>query len=179
MRTNVHERRLAGDPGPLIDSLASAGDRLWPGDRWPAMRLDRALGPGARGGHGPIRYFVESYEPGRRVVFRFSPDFPVDGTHRFEVVDGRVLRHVAEGRTRGWMILGWPLAIRWLHDALLEDALDQAEADLAGRPLVRRPLGRGVRLLRAALARRATRSGRPRPGRRSPSGARPRGARLR
>jgi hypothetical protein len=166
MRTNIHERRLAGDPGPLIDSLASPEDRLWPRDRWPPMRFDRHLGPGARGGHDAIRYRVESYEPGRRVVFRFTPDFPVDGTHGFEVVDGRVLRHVAEGRTRGWMILGWPLAIRWLHDALLEDALDQAEADLAGRPLVRRPLGLWVRLLRAALARRAKR-----PAGRAPGGS--------
>jgi antitoxin (DNA-binding transcriptional repressor) of toxin-antitoxin stability system len=49
---NVHERVFPAPPaqvGALIDTLASADDRLWPGDRWPPMRFDRALSVGARG----------------------------------------------------------------------------------------------------------------------------------
>jgi len=71
---NIHERALdatAEKVGLLIDGLGSANDLLWPVDRWPAMRLDRPLGVGAVGGHGPIRYCVESYSPGRSVQFRF------------------------------------------------------------------------------------------------------------
>ncbi|MDQ3135435.1 MAG: hypothetical protein M3Q76_11655, partial [Acidobacteriota bacterium] len=65
---NVHERILQSPfaaAGELIDKLASRDDLLWPRERWPAMKLDRPLGVGAKGGHGPIRYVVEAYEPGR------------------------------------------------------------------------------------------------------------------
>jgi hypothetical protein len=58
MIRNVHERDLAAAPseaGALIDGLAGEHDRLWPSERWPAMRLDRPLAVGASGGHGRIR----------------------------------------------------------------------------------------------------------------------------
>ena len=42
-----------GVAGRLLDGLSAADDRLWPKDRWPAMRFDRPLKVGARGGHGP------------------------------------------------------------------------------------------------------------------------------
>jgi hypothetical protein len=165
MIRNVHERTLAATPeevGALIDSLSSPGDRLWPSARWPAMRLDAPLARGARGGHGPIRYWVESYEPGARVVFRFEHASRLVGTHRFELEPasgrGTVLRHVAEGRPYGWMRLGWPLCFRWLHDAAVEDALDRAQAELAGRAWEPRPLGAWVMAVRWAAAKRRTRS---------------------
>jgi hypothetical protein len=44
MITNVHERVLDAPPteiGTLTDGLASDGDRLWPSDCRPPMRLDR------------------------------------------------------------------------------------------------------------------------------------------
>jgi hypothetical protein len=69
MICNVHQRSLAvpvAEAGFLIDGLAGPDDRLWPSDRWPAMRFDRPLGVGARGGHGPVRYAVGAYVPGRR-----------------------------------------------------------------------------------------------------------------
>jgi hypothetical protein len=49
------------------------------------------------------------------------------------------------------MVLGWPLAVRWLHDALIEDLLDNAE--LAATGTVRRPArwSPWVRMLRAHL----------------------------
>ena len=159
MIRNVHERTLAATPeevGALVDSLSSPGDRLWPAARWPAMRLDAPLARGARGGHGPVRYWVESYEPGLRVVFRFEHATRLEGTHRLEIEPAAgghtVLRHVAEGRPYGWMRLGWPLCFRWLHDAAVEDALDRAQAELAGRAWEHRPLSVRVRALRAATA---------------------------
>ena len=41
---NVHRRAVAAaadEVGRLIDTLAGPGDRLWPYERWPAMRFDR------------------------------------------------------------------------------------------------------------------------------------------
>lgn len=162
MRTmirNVHERRLAAPQavvGALVDSLASADDRLWPSCRWPAMRLDRGLEPGSDGGHGPVRYRVGRYDAGRSVAFAFTPAFPIAGEHRFEVEPatggGTTLRHVLEGRPHGWMRLGWPLCFRWLHDALVEDALDRAAAGVEGERWRPRPLPVRVKLLRRLAA---------------------------
>ena len=72
---NVHECELEADPmliGALIDSLASKEDRLWPKHVWPRMEFDRSLSVGAKGGHGPIRYFVEDYIPGKSIKFRLT-----------------------------------------------------------------------------------------------------------
>lgn len=162
---NVHERLTSLSPaaaGALLDSLSSPDDRLWPHERWPPMRFDRPLAAGARGGHGPIRYGVAAHEPGRRVELRFDPRTGLDGFHAFEVEPapggGTIVRHVLEARTRGQMRLLWPLAFRWLHDALVEDALDRAAAAGHGAAVTPRPLGPWVRLLRRLL--------RPQPGRR-------------
>ncbi|MFA4927736.1 MAG: hypothetical protein WC558_04415 [Patulibacter sp.] len=111
------------------------------------MRLDAGLTVGARGGHGPIRYAVSDYEPGRSASFRFDPRI-FDGHHWFDVVtlDGRpTLLHVLEARPQGAMRLLWPLVVRWWHDALIEDALDRAEAEVAGRAWTPRRLGPWVR----------------------------------
>ena len=147
---NVHERTLscsAEECGALIDSLASADDRLWPADRWPAMRFDGGLVPGARGGHGPIGYEVAALIPGREARFTFTGR-GVTGQHWLELdTTGTrpVLRHVLQARTCGRVTVSWKLAIRWLHDALLEDALDRAQG------LPPRLLPPHVRLLRALL----------------------------
>ncbi len=138
---NIHERILDADAakvGELIDGLASADDRLWPGDQWPAMRLDRPLGVGAAGGHGPIGYVVEAYSPARSVRFRFTKPAGFVGNHRFEVepVDASrtKLRHVIEMEARGLAWLKWAVVIRPLHDAVLEDALDRAEKFIGKQP---------------------------------------------
>jgi hypothetical protein len=157
MIRNVHERALDAPPteiGTLIDGLASDGDRLWPSDRWPPMRLDRPLGVGASGGHGSIRYAVSDYEPWRRVRFRFDPRLGLVGHHEFEVASrpGRtVLRHTLGATLRGRMRIAWPLILRWLHEALIEDALDRAETVTMGAPVRRRRWSPWVRLLRTAL----------------------------
>ena len=131
---NIHERMIPANVdvvGRMIDTLGSAGDVIWPHEKWPALKLDRPLQAGAAGGHGPIRYRVESYEPGRRVRFRFLSPKGFVGTHGFDVENAgegaSKLRHVIEMRTLGMAALNWSLIIRPLHDALLEDALDKVE----------------------------------------------------
>jgi len=158
---NVHSRRYAASVeqvGGLLDSLASDDDRLWPHERWLPMQLDRPLGVGARGGHGPIRYRVVSYQPGRSVAFRFEAPAGFVGVHRFEVEAvgaGRTeLRHTIDMQASGRARLKWQLVIRPLHDSLLEDALDKAQAELEFRPLQLCPLPLQVRMLRWLLRRR-------------------------
>lgn len=157
---NVHARsfiRSATELGVLLDGLAGPGDRLWPRDRWPAMRLDAPLGVGAAGGHGPIRYTITAYEPGRQVRFAFTAPRGFTGHHEFTVIDGpgqqATLRHTLVLRPRGWARLSWPLVFRPLHDALIEDALDLAELALTGTVHRRATWSRYVRTLRALFRR--------------------------
>lgn len=156
MVRNVHERRLpvpAATAGTLLDSLAGPEDRLWPRRTWPAMRFDRPLGVGATGGHGPVRYSVEEYVPGRRVRFRFHGPAGFDGYHEFEVLpeDDTAcrLRHSLVMTTHWPAWLTWPLFFRPLHDALIEDSFDTATRNL-GLPLpAPRRWSVWVRVLRA------------------------------
>ncbi|MBC8424132.1 SRPBCC family protein, partial [bacterium] len=124
--------------GALLDGLSGPHEALWPDDRWPPMRFDRPLQVGARGGHGPIRYDVGAYEPGRLVRFDFTAPRGFEGHHRFEVEEREPeltrLRHVLEMDARSAAALSWPLVFRPLHDALLENALDRAEISLGLEP---------------------------------------------
>jgi hypothetical protein len=98
------------------------------------MEFDRPLSVGARGGHGPIRYFVEEYVPGECVKFRFTGPRGFDGFHGYERIrttaDTAVLRHTLEMTTHGLAVLSWPLVYQPMHDALIEDTLATAEASL-------------------------------------------------
>lgn len=163
---NVHERRFntpLREVGALLDSLSSKDDRLWPGDRWPPMRFNAPLRLGARGGHGPVRYAVSAYVPGRIAEFQFDGTGLTaewDGRHLFEVIPRRsyvILRHTIDAGcdVRTWLV--WFFMIRPMHDALLEDALDRAGEALhipAGRPA---RWGVWVRFLRKMAAKRAPR----------------------
>ncbi|MDS1269043.1 SRPBCC family protein [Lipingzhangella sp. LS1_29] len=166
MVTNEH-RRMYPDGidrvGALIDTLATTEDRLWPHETWPPMRLDGPLGPGARGGHGPIRYRVVDHQPSRTVRFRFDKPRGFRGYHTFVVEahadDPRntVLRHTLSMRTTGLARLTWPLVYRPLHDALIEDSLDRAGRALGAAPERPARWSRYVRLLRWLLTRRRSR----------------------
>ncbi len=144
MIENVHERQVPGDG--WVDRVTD----LWPAD-WPKLRLDRPLGIGADGGHGFVRYRCTGYEPGKRLEFTFSPGLGLIGTHVFEAVPGGV-RHTLRGRPIGWMRLWWPLAVRWLHDALIEDLFDNISVS-AGQRIEPARWSGWVRLLRAAARR--------------------------
>lgn len=137
---NVHQRLLHASPdrvAALIATLGSPNDALWPHTGWPRMVLDRPLGVGASGGHGPIRYRVVAYEPAGFVRFRFKH---VEGWHAFEVLEATsqycLLEHRMEINARGLALLRWLFVIRPLHDACLEDLLSQAEASLGEIPRV-------------------------------------------
>jgi hypothetical protein len=155
---NVHQRTFptaVAQAGRLLDGLSSRPDPLWPAGPWPPMRFDRPLGVGAAGGHGPIRYRVEEYQPGRRALFRFTGPPGLSGTHQWlaePVPGGCRLSHTIDGRTAGKMLLWWPLVLRPLHDALIEDALDKAELALTGVLARPRSWSRRVRLLRRRAA---------------------------
>lgn len=153
---NVHERVIPAMPsqvGSLLDCLAGPSDRLWPVDRWPPMRFDRPLAIGGIGGHGPIRYIIEAYEPTRMIRFRFTRPAGFDGTHGFVVEahpGGALLRHELVMHVSGRARLSWLLVFRPLHDALVEDALDRASSAL-GQPVTTRRWPVWVRVLRALL----------------------------
>jgi len=132
---NVHERvinKTGEEIGALIDSLASENDKLWPHEKWPAMKFNRPLSVGVVGGHGPILYKVEKYEPGVCIQFKFLRPKGFEGYHRFEIKEisdnQTILRHIIKMQVKGKAMLMWLLVIRPLHDALLEDALDRAES---------------------------------------------------
>lgn len=140
---NVHGCELDASPmqiGALIDSLASREDRLWPKHVWPRMEFDRPLGVGAKGGHGPIRYFVEKYAPGKSIKFRFTGPKGFDGFHGFEIMSSPkqtvILRHTLKMRTHGLAVLSWPLIYRPMHDALIEDSLATARVSLGLAPKI-------------------------------------------
>ena len=130
---NVHRRVLpvpVADGEALLRSLASHEDRLWPGDKWWPQRFEGGLVPGAKGGHGPVRYKVETVAP-RSVVYRFPRRGWFRGTHRFDLAPhprGCELVHTLDGTLHGRGLWLWPALVRPLHDALVEDLLDRAES---------------------------------------------------
>lgn len=136
----THERTITAPAtvvGGLLDRLGRPGDPLFPSPPWLPMQLDRPLSIGADGGHGPIRYWVSDYEPGRRVRFTFHPEAGLDGYHELAVEPrgrGRcVIRHTLDGSGRGWVRVVAPVVLRPLHDAVVEDMFDNAELAATGR----------------------------------------------
>jgi hypothetical protein len=134
---NIHDRIIKAprdEVGSIIDTLSSRDDKLWPKKLWPPMRLDHGLKVNSKGGHGPIRYFVEAYQPGRMVKFRFTGPKGFNGFHCFEVLTGEadktVIKHTLAMDTSGSALITWPLIFRPLHDALMEDAFSAAQASL-------------------------------------------------
>jgi Protein of unknown function (DUF2867) len=134
MRTvrNVHERLIdapAEVVGALLDRISSPDDPLSPSPVWPPIRFDGPLGVGADGGHGFVRYSVGAYDPGRSIRFDFSP--PGNGFHALatEPLDARRcrVRHVLEQEQglKAWLL--WTLAIRPMHDTMIEELFDNIE----------------------------------------------------
>jgi hypothetical protein len=162
MIRNVHKRLVAApisEVGSLLDRLGGPDDVVWPSPAWVPMVLDGPVAVGAAGGHGPIRYRVTAHEPGRRVEFTLDPRLGLHGRHTFTAEPvgpgATLLRHVAEARLSGAMRLAWPLAVRWIHDAVLEDLFDKAERAVGARPHRSARWTPWVRLLRPLGAERA------------------------
>lgn len=131
---NVHRREFAVPLSAVQSLLKEVGtkrDQLWPRGQWPPMRFPQE---GGVGGHGPIRYRVQSRSPAE-VRFLFCQSALWSGGHTLRVrptPKGAVLEHVIEARLTWPGLLVWHLAVRPLHDALLEDALDNAQRLLTG-----------------------------------------------
>lgn len=156
---NVHDRTFDSDASGLahyIDSLGSTGDRQWPSAQWPAMVMRAGLAAGSAGGHGPIRYVVEAYQPGQGVTFRFTRPRGWRGIHGFLIEDlpdrGVRLTHTLEMDASGVGLFVWLLVFQPLHDCVIEEGFDRVAADL-GEPLQAPPWSRRVRLLRWLLGR--------------------------
>jgi len=98
------------------------------------MRLDRPLQEGAKGGHGPIRYQVTQFEPGRRVRFQFTGPSGFDGFHEFKLIlrfpEETIIRHALRMNASGQALFTRPIIFRPLHDALIEDSFNKAEGQL-------------------------------------------------
>ncbi|MGW7075782.1 DUF2867 domain-containing protein [Streptomyces sp. NPDC054866] len=134
---NEHERVIEAPAevvGALLDRLSADDDPIFPTPAWAAMTFDRPLAVGATGGHGPVRYSVTEYEPGRRVRFAFTP--PDNGFHELTVEpmgEGRCrVRHVLETELLGGNRLLWPVVVRPLHDTIIEEVFDNIERAAAG-----------------------------------------------
>jgi hypothetical protein len=134
MIRNAHQREIDAPAeliGHALDGLGRPGDLLWPSPQWLPMELDRPVSVGASGGHGPVRYEVVEHEPGRRVRFEMRPTVGLHGYHELMVEplgERRCsVRHEVVGHASGSMRFVWPLAVRPLHDAVVEDLLDNGE----------------------------------------------------
>ena len=51
------------------------------------MKFDKPLSVNSAGEHGPIRYYVEKYEPEKLVQFRFMGPKGFDGHHGYEFIE--------------------------------------------------------------------------------------------
>ena len=104
---------------------------VWPNKHWPAMKFKGGMKLGAKGGHGPIRYAVEKYDPHATIQFRFTSPLGFNGIHKFDVKElsdrQTEVTHVIDMKTnmRGAFI--WLFAVKSLHNALVEDGLDKLE----------------------------------------------------
>ncbi|OUR91080.1 hypothetical protein A9Q87_11435 [Flavobacteriales bacterium 34_180_T64] len=131
---NIHKRiidRPVTEVSKLMYSLATKEDQIWPNEKWPAMRFKYGLVVESEGGHGMIRYKIESYQPRERIKFRFLKPRGFIGFHQleFKAVNAKQTKvmHSINMRTTGIATLKWIVVIRSLHNALIEDAFDKIE----------------------------------------------------
>lgn len=131
---NVHKRTINQPKSrvtELLKTLSTENDRIWPTEMWPKMKFENGIQVGAKGGHGPIKYSVEKYNPERIIQFRFIKPNGFNGIHKFEVEqlteNQTQIEHTIEMNTSGKGTLIWIFGIRSLHDALIEDGFDKLE----------------------------------------------------
>lgn len=156
---NVHSRKI-NQPidrvATLMQTLATDQDAIWPKEHWPAMKLAQGLQPGSSGGHGPVRYTVSKHVPGKLVEFKFRKPRGFDGVHRLEMTalsaTETEVKHTIDAQLSGKGIFTWLLAVRWLHDALIEDAFDKLQNNFSANQR-RTEWNWWVKLLRSKMRR--------------------------
>ena len=152
---NIHTRILdhpIDQVAPLLSTLATPDDQVWPSEKWPRMKFIKGIKEGAYGGHGPIRYTVDRVEP-NGIYWTFARPKGFRGRHFLQLSEeeGKTkIQHTIQMKAKGLSILSWVLAIRWLHDALMEDAFDKVESHFTHTPIQSR-WNLWVRFLRAVL----------------------------
>ncbi|MCK8479887.1 hypothetical protein [Psychroserpens algicola] len=132
---NIHQRLIhqpKTEIAKLFQTLATSEDKIWPKEKWPAMRLNDGLQIGSQGGHGRIRYTVVDFKPGFYVKFQFTKPIGFQGIHELTIKEESVttteIRHNIKMETKSVKATFlWVFIIRWLHDALIEDAFDKVE----------------------------------------------------
>lgn len=131
---NIHKRTINQPKARVVNllkTLSTKQDKVWPKACWPAMRFKNGLKVGAKGGHGIIRYTVETLDIEKQIVFRFLKPKDFNGIHEFKIktIDANVteVEHSIIMETEGLATLKWIFVIRWLHDALIENAFDTIE----------------------------------------------------
>ncbi|TRX35452.1 hypothetical protein FNW52_10435 [Flavobacterium sp. ZT3R18] len=135
---NLHTRTIHQQKvkvAELFRTLSSKNDRMLATDKWSPMLLDNGLNEGSKGGHGPIKYTVQDYNPDNYIQFQFTEPKGFNGFHQFEITelgtDVTEIKHSIVMNTTGLATLKWTLVIRWLHDAYIEDAFDKVENHFA------------------------------------------------
>jgi hypothetical protein len=131
---NIHKRIINQPKNKVVDlinTLSTDNDKIWPKEKWPAMKFAGGIKIGAKGGHGPIKYVVEKYNSEQIIQFRFEKPEGFNGIHKFEIEpinkNETLIKHTIEMQTAGIGTLMWVLGIRSLHNALIEDCFDKIE----------------------------------------------------
>lgn len=131
---NVHSRTINApkhEVVKLLETLSTENDVIWPSENWPRMKFKGGIQVGAKGGHGPIRYSVEKYNPNEIIQFRFSRPLGFSGIHKFDIKElpgnKTEVSHVIDMDTDIGGTIKWVCAVRSLHNALIEDGLDKME----------------------------------------------------
>jgi hypothetical protein len=132
--TNIHTRVIKQSKdkvSQILDTLSSNDDKLWPNETWPPMIFRNGLKEGSIGGHGPIEYSIRKYIPGNIIEFQFLKPDRFKGIHKFDITEldseQTEIKHTIQMTLSGKGTLTWYIAIKWLHDALLEDCMDKVE----------------------------------------------------
>lgn len=135
---NIHQREYRQSIGVITNifqTLSSREDLMWPHEKWPPMILDQGLNIDSSGGHGPIKYYVSQYRPAVSIEFTFVEPKEFHGIHRFELSElGKRncrIKHTIAMDVSIKGILLWYLAIKWLHDALIEDCFDKIQNQIS------------------------------------------------
>ena len=162
---NIHKRQLncqKADVLKLYETLSRKEDKMWPLENWPRMIFANGLQVGAEGGHGPIHYKVIKLDSDGTIEFEFQRPRGFYGTHKFQSQSlsssTTEIIHTIAIETKGMGTLKWIVAIRSLHDALIEDAFDKIENQLTGTTK-KTTWSLWVRILRTILGAKSTTKG--------------------